>query len=59
MSSAERLEVHRPFEKPRGFGGGETQVRGAQFAQLPPGAQPGQGQMRVLTGGDDQVHLWW
>jgi hypothetical protein len=26
---------------------------------LAPDAQAGQGQRRILTAGDDQVHLWW
>ena len=51
------VQAHHPVEKFGGFGGGETQVGGAQFGQLTPGAQPGQGEMRILTGGDDQVHL--
>ena len=38
--------------------GGEPQVGGAQFGQLAPGAQPGQRQRRILTGGDHQVHRW-
>ncbi len=25
---------------------------------MPPGTQTGQGQVRVFTGGDDQVHVW-
>ena len=49
-------QAHRPVEELGGLGGGETQVRGAQFGQLAPGAQPGQGQLRILAGGDDQVH---
>ena len=40
-----------------GLGRGEAQVGGAQFGQLAPGAQPGQGQRGILTGGDDQVQL--
>ena len=52
------VQAHHLVEKLGGFGGGKTQVGGAQFGQLTPGAQPGQGQMWILTGGDDQVHLW-
>ena len=36
--------------------GGEAQVGGAQLGQLAPGAQPGQGERRILAGGDHQVH---
>ncbi len=43
MSSAERFEAHHLVEKFGGFGGGETQVGGAQLGQLAPGAVPGQG----------------
>ena len=45
-------------EKLGGFGGRKTQVGGAQLGQLAPDAEPGQGQRWILTGGDDQVHLW-
>ena len=51
------VEAHHRVEKSGGFGGGETQVGGAQFGQLAPGAEPGQGERRILAGGDDQVHL--
>ena len=51
------IQAHHPVEKFGGFGGGEAQVGGAQFGQLAAGAQPGQGQGWVFTGGDDQVHL--
>ena len=50
-------QTHHLVEKLGGFGGGEAQVGGAQLGHLAPGAQPGQGQLRVLAGGDDQVHL--
>ncbi len=40
-----------------GLGRGEAQVDGSQFGQLAPGAQSGQGQRGILTGGDDQVQL--
>ena len=36
--------------------GGEAQIGGAQLGQLAPSAPPRQGQVRVLAGGDDQVH---
>ena len=52
------LQAHRLVKKFSGFGRGETQVGGAQFGQLAPGAQAGQGKLGILTGGDDQVHLW-
>ena len=51
------VEAHHLVEKSGGFGGGKAQVGGAQFGQLARGAQPGQGELRILTGGDDQVHL--
>ncbi len=57
MSSAREVQPHHLVEKFGGFGGGEAQVGGAQFGQLAPGAQAGQGQRWVFTGGDDQVHL--
>ena len=58
MSSRREVQAHHLVEKVGGFGGGKTQVGGAQLGQLTPGAQPGQGKMWILTGGDDQVHLW-
>ena len=57
MSVRREVQAHRPVEKLGGFAGGETQVRGTQFGQLAARAEPGQGQRRILTGGDDQVHL--
>ena len=56
-SSAERVEAHRPIEKLGGLGGGKTQICGAQLGQLAPGAQPGQGEVRILAGGNDQVDM--
>ena len=52
-----QIQAHHPNEKVGGFGRREAQISGAQFGHLAPGAQAGQGQLRVLTGGDDQVHL--
>ena len=49
-------ETHPLGEKLRGFGSGKPQVGGAQFGQLAPGTEPGQGQWWIFTGGDDQVH---
>ena len=49
------VEAHHLVEERGGLGRGEAQVGGAQLGQLPPGAQPGQGQGRILAGGDDQV----
>ena len=57
MSAAARSRPITSVEKVGGFGGGKPQVGGAQFGQLAPGAQPGQGELRILAGGDDQVHL--
>ena len=51
------VQAHHLVEKFGGFGRGKTQVGGAQLGQLAPGAQAGQGQLWVLAGGDDQVHL--
>ena len=51
------IQPHHPVEKFGGFGGGEAQIGGAQLGQLAPGAQAGQGELRVLTRGDHQVHL--
>ena len=53
-----KVQAHHLVEEFGGFGGGKAQVRGAQFGQLAPGAQTGQGQGWILAGGDDQVHLW-
>ena len=50
-----QIQAHHLVEKLGGFGGGKTQVRGAQFGQLAPGAQTGQRQGRILAGDDDQV----
>ena len=38
------IQSHHPVEKISGFGGGKAQVGGAQFGQLVPDAQAGQGQ---------------
>ena len=51
------VELHHLVEKAGGFGGGKTQVGGPQFGHLAPGAVASQGELRILTGGDDQVHL--
>ena len=56
MSSAERSRPDRLPEELGGLGGREPQVGGAQLGQLAAGAQPGEGQTRILAGGDDQVH---
>ena len=50
-------EAHRVVEKLGGFGGREAQIGGAQFGQLSSGAQPGQRERGILSGGDDQVQL--
>ena len=52
------VQSHHLVEKFGGFGGSKAQVGGAQFSQLAAGAQPSQGQVWILAGGDDQVHLW-
>ena len=57
MSSAARSRPIDLLEKRGGFGGGKAQVGGAQLGQLAPGAQAGQGELRILAGGDDQVQL--
>jgi hypothetical protein len=51
------MQPHHAVEEFGGFGGGEAQVGRAQFGHLPPSAVAGQRQRRILTGGDDQVHL--
>jgi len=51
------VEAHDLVEEIGSFGGGETQVGRTQLGHLPPAAQAGQWELRVLTGGDDQVHL--
>ena len=51
------VEAHHPIEKLGGFGGRKPQIGRTQLGHLPPGAQAGEGQMWILTGGDDQVHL--
>ena len=51
------VQAHHLVEKVGGLGRGEAKVGGAQFGQLASGAQSGEGQSRILTGGDDQVHL--
>jgi hypothetical protein len=50
-----QAQAHRCVEEIAGFSGGETQVGGAQFGELPTGAQPGEGEARVFTSSDDQV----
>ena len=57
MSSAERFKSHHLVEKLGGFDRGETQVGGAQFSELTTDAQASQRERRILTGGDDQMHL--
>ena len=56
-SRRREVEAHHLVEKCGGFGGGKAQVGGAQLGQLAAGAQPGQGQRRILAGGDHQVQL--
>ncbi len=51
------VQPHYPIEKLRRFSGREPQVGGTQLGHLSSAAQAGQGQRRILTGGDDQVHL--
>ena len=51
------VKPHHLIEEYGGFGGGKTQVGGAQFGQLAPGAQPGQGKLGIFAGGNDQVQL--
>ena len=51
------IQSHHLVEKIGGFSGRETQVGGAQFGELPTGAQPGQRERRILTGGNDQPEL--
>ena len=51
------VEAHDLVEKSGGFGGRKPQVGRTQLGHLPPGAQAGQGQRRILAGGDDQMHL--
>ena len=51
------MQPHHAVEEFGGFGGGEAQIGGAQLGHLPPGAVAGQRQRRILTRGDDQVHL--
>ena len=45
------------MEETRAFLEREAQIVGAQLHQLTPGAQPGQGQLRVLAGDDEQMEL--
>src|SRR5215471_352964 len=52
------VEAHHLVEKRGGFGRGKAQITGAHFDQLPPGTQTGQWKSWVLTGDDDQVHVW-
>ena len=49
------VQAHRIVEKFGGFGGRKAQVGGAQLGESALGAQAGQGQRRILAGGDDQV----
>src|SRR5207245_3304690 len=53
------VQAHCLSEKFGRFGGGKTQISGAHLGQVAPSAEAGQGQRWILTGGDDQVHLWW
>ena len=49
------VQAHHLVEKVGDLGRGEAEVGAAQLGQLPSGAQSGQGQGWILTGGDDQV----
>jgi hypothetical protein len=51
--------IHGLVEESSGFRRGKTQVCAAQLEQLTPAAQPRQGQLWILTGGNNQPHLWW
>ncbi len=57
MSSAERFRPITRLRNSAASEAAETQVSGAQLSQLAAGAQPGQGQVRVLTRRHHQVHL--
>ena len=57
--SGREIQAHHPVKKFGGFGGGKAQIGGAQFSQLTAGTQPCQRERRILTGGDQQVHLPW
>jgi len=51
------VESHDLVEESGGFSGREAQVGRAQLGHLPPAAQAGQGELRILAGCDDQAHL--
>ena len=50
-------QAHHPGKKSHGLILGEAQIGVAQLDHLPAGAQAGQPERRIETGGDDQVHL--
>ena len=52
-----QVQTHRLVEELSRLGGSEAQVGRAQLGQLVSSAQPGQRQVGILAGGDDQVHL--
>jgi len=51
------VEAHDLVEEIGRLRGGEAQIGCTQLGHLPPAAQTGQGELRILTGGDDQAHL--
>ena len=51
------MEAHRLVEKGSGFIGREAQVGGAQLGKPPLGAESGQRERRILSGGNDQPEL--
>jgi hypothetical protein len=51
------IEVHRLAQERRRFRCGEAQIGDAQLGHLAAGAQAGEGELRILAGGDDQVQL--
>ena len=50
-------EAHRPIEKLGCFGRSKAQICGAQLGHAAAGAEPGQGEARILAGGNDQVDM--
>ena len=59
MSSADKVQPHGLVKKLSGLVSGKPQVGGTQLGQLTPRAEPGEWQLGILTGGDDQVHVRW
>ena len=57
MFSAERFRPITRLRNSAASAGVNRKIGGAQFGQLAADAEPGQGELGIFSGGDDQLHL--